>query len=260
LDRHPDQQRTALRREMRKRPTMDEADKQQTSLHPPCSSVIRHLDEFDPTKLLVVLYMRESSDKQESHNNLRNRRKLAKRTLKQRGIEVICSYSEVVSGNQLHNRPGLWKAIRHARLLKWGNPDAVVIVITDARNRFLRGPNYDKRAKTDPPNAEQLRILKKLAKGVILATILDPDATFEEVRRYETNVPTALGAKSGKKVGRPKKLPTMVQPPGWKKNIRLQKIDQVLRLRDQDVSNREIGRRLDVPESTLRDWMKRSQD
>ena len=89
--------------------------------------------------------------------------------------------------------------------------------------------------------------------------MLDPEASFGDVRSYETNVPTALGERSGKKVGRPKKLPIPVRCPGWKKEIRLQKISEVRRLYDAGKSKRKIGRRLDVAESTVRGWLERSQ-
>lgn len=202
-------------------------------------------------------YMRESTHEQRAHRNLKNRRKLLRRKLKQMGIEPICYYRDVVSGTQLHNRPGLRRAIANARLLEWTNPDAVVVVVTDARNRFIRGKHYNGRADTDSPSARQIKILRKLTKGVILATLLDPDETFEEVRRYETNVPTMLGEKSGKKVGRPKKQCTADgQRSGWKKRIREDNIELARRLQSADVSKREIGRRLGVADSTIRAWLK----
>jgi DNA invertase Pin-like site-specific DNA recombinase len=259
MDRHPDQHRTGLRSEKRRRPTKDATGAPQTSPRELCSSVISHLDEFDPKDLMVILYMRESTRAQRVYHNLENRRKLLRRTLKRLGIDVICSYCEVVTGKQLHDRPVLRHALGHARLVKSSNPQTIVAVVTDARNRFIRGEQYKGDPGTDPPSSRQLRWLEELADGVPLLTVLDPDASFSEVRRYETNVPTALGERSGKKVGRPKMLPIAVRRPGWKKEIRLKKISEVRRLHDAGKSKRKIGRRLDVAESTVRGWLERSQ-
>jgi hypothetical protein len=222
------------------------------------SSVIRHLDEFDPNKLLVVPYMRASTTEQRRNCNLRNRRRLLKRTLDQQGIARDESFSEVADGRYLWNRDELVEAIKVARALKLENPDAIVAIVTDARNRFIRGEQYNNQASTDPPSARQLEQLETLADGVLLVTVLDPDAPFDEVRRYETNVPTLLGNAAGKKVGRPKKQPTDVRCPVRKKEIRLEKISEARRLHNAGKSKRKIGRRLRVPESTVRAWLMRS--
>jgi DNA invertase Pin-like site-specific DNA recombinase len=105
-----------------------------------------------------------------------------------------------------------------------------------------------------------LENLARLADGTILATVLPPDAPFEEVRSYQTKVPTALGAQSGKKVGRPKKQQqSNGHRPGWKKKIRQEKIAEAFRLHERCKSKRKIGRRLGVAESTVRAWLKRAQ-
>jgi hypothetical protein len=222
--------------------------------------VIRHLDEFDAEELLVVPYMRASTWEQRKKRNLLNRLKLLKLTLDRRGIKRVKAFGEVTNGRFVNTgRPKLAAAIEAARALQGKRAHNTVIVVTDARNRFIRGPQYNGQTETDPPSHRQLKRLAKLAKGVPLATVLHPDALFSTVRGYETNVPTALGEKSGKKVGRPTKPPTPVRCPGRKKQIRLKKIDKARRLHDEGKSKREIGQILHVPESTMRAWLKREQ-
>jgi DNA invertase Pin-like site-specific DNA recombinase len=71
-------------------------------------------------------------------------------------------------------------------------------------------------------------------------------------------VPTALGEKSVKKVGRPKgQRRTDEKRAVCKKKIRQEKINEARRLYQEGMGKREIGKRLDVPESTVRAWLKR---
>jgi hypothetical protein len=175
-----------------------------------------------------------------------------------KGIERwrVC-FPEVKCGSQLLDRPMLVDAIKFARQLQRERPDAIVAVVTDARDRFIRGPQYNGQASTDQPTASQLKKLSDLSQGIPLVTLLHPDAPFEEVRSYETNVPTMLGDAAGKKVGRPKK-PVIEEDRDWtKRDIRLEKIQVARRLWEKrELSKREIGRRLGVPESTVRLWLK----
>jgi hypothetical protein len=146
----------------------------------------------------------------------------------------------------------LMKAIEAACALQLEHPSAKVIVVTDTRNRFLRGPQYNGRSSTDPPTEGQLRALAQRARGVTLATLLDPDMSFSAVRRYETNIPTMIGVQSGKRVGRPKK-PASVR----KTERREQHIGEVRRLHQDGRSIRSIAEDSGVPASTLSLWLRR---
>jgi len=70
---------------------------------------------------------------------------LLKRTLDQPGIARNKSFSEVADGRYLWNRDELIEAIEAARALQLENPDAVVAMVTDARNRFVGGKQYNNR-------------------------------------------------------------------------------------------------------------------
>jgi hypothetical protein len=140
-------------------------------------------------------------------------------------------------------------------MAKASDSNAAVAIVTDARDRIIRGEHYNGQANTDTIHANQLNALKQLSRGIVLATVLDPDATFDVVRSHETNVPTELGEIAGKKVRRPPKMRPPSEP---KKEIRRTKINDARRwFYEDNVSKREIAKRLGRPESTIRSWLKR---
>jgi len=223
------------------------------------SSLIRHLNDLDAKDLLTVLYMRVSMPEQRKRCNLKNRARALRRELRRRGIDWHASFTEVKTGTSLQDRPKLIEAIDAARTLQAENPNAHVAVVTDARNRFLRGQHYNGRASTDPPSAGQLRRLGALARGVVLATLRDPDASFGDVRSYETNIPTTLGEASGKKVGRPPEHPKEQRVSGWKKKRRERLLPEARRLHERGRSLRQIGRRFGVSFRTVANWLNREE-
>jgi hypothetical protein len=228
---------------------------------PLCSTVIHHLlDLLAEARrlnktLLAVLYMRESTHEQRRSGNLRNREIFLRKKLG--GMGVTCthqSFSDVRSGKCLIERRGFVAAIEYAQQLQLRHPDYLVFIVTDTRNRFIRGPWYNGQHGTDRPTHAQLDALPKLADGMILATLLHPDAPDDEVRAFETNIPKTLGPSiSGKKVGRPKKLAAQA---GAKKMSRVEQMPKALSLYGQDVSNRAIARMLGRADSTIRGWLK----
>jgi hypothetical protein len=219
-------------------------------------SFVRHLDELlrETPNLLAVLYMRMSATEQRKHGNLVNRFRWLKRELDRAGIPRSDeSYREVCSGKFLRDRPRLIAAIEAARKLQSDYPDSRVVVVTDTRNRFLRGRYYNGYASVDPPNVRQWERLKKLAGTVTLATVLHPDTSFGEVRSHEDKV----AQEGGKKVGRPRKEARV--PPGFKKRKREELLPEAHRLHEEGLSPRKIGRLLVVKHRTVVDWLKRSQ-
>jgi hypothetical protein len=226
------------------------------------SSIIRHLDNLlhENNELLAVRYMRTSTSEQRKYGNLRNRHRWLRSELKRRKVKGNTAFSEVADSRSLQNRWQLIGAIDEARLLQMENPRATVAVVTDTRNRFLRGRFFNGQAHTDPPSADQLEVLKKLARGVILATVVHPDTPFHQVRSYETNVPTRVGEKAGRKVGRPKLRVQVKEDLEWtKRDIRREKTAVAVQLLNENLSQREIAKQLGVPESTVRYWLKKAQ-
>ena len=219
---------------------------------PKAGSVIYHISEFNPEKLLVVLYMRVSTTDQRTKCNLDNRHIWLRRKIKQMGIRLHGQiFREVADSRTFQNRTKFKEAIAAAHTLQSENPEWIVAIVTDARNRFLRSTHFNGQANTDPPSLRQLREFQEFLNGVALATVLHPDLSFGEVRSHETQIPAMVGNALGKAVGRPK---GQSKRPGWKRDRRLGLIAEVRRLGDEGKSNREIGRQLRVPESTVRSW------
>ncbi|MCP4610307.1 MAG: helix-turn-helix domain-containing protein [Planctomycetes bacterium] len=85
-----------------------------------------------------------------------------------------------------------------------------------------------------------------------LLTLLNPDMPLDEVRGYQSK--WGRQAK-GNKGGRPKK-----NKPGYKKQIRLEKLPCVLRLHNKDMSLGKIAAKTDIPKPTVWYWIKKYGD
>jgi hypothetical protein len=253
---------TQIGRQPRKRLTQEQQRAMYSSAGPDqdsphASSVIHYLDQLrrGGQTLLAVAYMRSSTREQRKRQNLRNRLRWIRRQLRERGVERLKTFREVADGRFLDDRQELRNAVEFALAGQSENPDALVIVVTDTRNRFIRGRFFNGQAATDPPSATQLRELAALARGVPLATVLHPDTPAGAVRGYETKIPDIMGEASGKKVGRPTGPSRCA---GYKRKRRERLLPEISRLHFYDeLSIREVARRLGQSESTVRGWLKR---
>ncbi len=217
----------------------------------PATIAVEHLDDLPAVKLLAVVYMRVSRREQGQAGNLKRRTRNLRRTLRARGIEWAACFIETVTGTSLGERPKLRAAIVKAAHLQAENPGQVVAVVTDTRNRFVRGRHYNGTASSDQPSEDQYRELSELAGGVTLATVLHPDASFDQVRSHETRI-------AGERVGRPRKRPT--RRPGWKKARRDALRSEAEKLRASGASLRQIQAAINVAHRTVADWLKRGPD
>jgi DNA invertase Pin-like site-specific DNA recombinase len=220
------------------------------------SYVISRIAEYDPSRLMAFPYMRESTLHQVNTGNLINRLSSLRRYLDKLGIECSNeSFTEQGYAKSL-NRPVFKNAIRLARQYQSSHPGRRVVVVTDTRDRFLRGSDCDRRTGTDIVLPEQLQNLWDMTTSVLLATRIHPDATTKEIKRYEVKVAGA----AGKQLGRPPKKTLENCESGWKKRRR----EKLLPIMLENIvvagcSKRECGRRLGVPESTIRAWLKRPE-
>jgi DNA invertase Pin-like site-specific DNA recombinase len=220
------------------------------------SFAFRHLDEVlrEDRTLLAVTYMRVSTHEQRKKGNLKYRDRFLLSQLERLGINCVASYTEVGSGRNL-NRPVFEKAVKHARTLQRQNPNALVVIVTDTRNRFLRNPHFN--GSSDPLTHLQMRKLIAFTAGVTLVTVLPPHASHRDVKSHEAKFSTALGVESGKKVGRPpkKRRDKASRRQGQQERLRLS-WEAIRMFVDEDASKRAISRKLGVPESTIRSWLK----
>jgi DNA invertase Pin-like site-specific DNA recombinase len=220
--------------------------------------VVWHLDELlrKGVPLLLVLYMRVSTLEQRKRRNLKNRRRWLRRKMRKQGLTWQRPvYSEPKSGKTLGRteRPELFNAIAAAKQLEAGNPGKVVVLVTDTLDRFVRNPQYNGQPSTAFPTDAQLAELQRVADHTLLATVLRPDATLDEVKRHEQEVAKA----GGKPVGRPRKRPKLSRRrySDEEKSILVARAHQGLR---RGRSQRSIGKRLEVPVSTLRKFLRAS--
>ena len=229
-----------------------------TGNHQTCkpSTVIAHLEDLPCDDLLAVPYMRVSRCEQRKSGNLKRRMRWLRRKLRDQGIAWRDCFREVVSGTSLQNRSQLVAAIKAARQMQDEDETLRVVVVTDTRNRFVRGKHYNGQASSDPPTESQQRELAALADGVTLATVRRPDAPFGEVRSHEL----AVAKQGGVHVGRPKKQMKQKSKPGSMKKRRAELLPRARRLRMRGRSLREIGRRLDVPFRTVGGWLQNDKD
>jgi len=195
----------------------------------------------------AICYMRASTWRQREGGNLDRRMQHLRQALRQKNIPIVAEYTECFSGRKLDRRLKLKKAIRHARhLIRQGK---MVAIVSDCRNRFLRGTFYDRTPSTEKPLADQWRKLKKMANGVQLATLIEPDKPFNQVRTFEM----CVAEQAGRHIGRPK---NKIKPtPGAKKQKREQLRPLVLELWQNGISVRVIAKQLGLPKSTVGDWL-----
>jgi hypothetical protein len=149
-------------------------------------------------------------------------------------------------GNQEHGwalwksgRPELMKAVKLAK-----KHNAIIVAVST--DRFVRNKSF-RRNGTQPTVADFENLMALVGK-VPLATLRRPDAPPEEVKGKATK--RGLKA-SGRKPGRPPK-----KKPGDKKRRRGSVLTTVLPLIRKGVPIREIARRVDRPEGSIRRWKK----
>lgn len=125
-------------------------------------------------------------------------------------------------------------------------------VLFESSDRAVRHPGYCKEDQQPQARDNDLDVVQDLAEGVTLTTVLDPRATPEEVRSYQTK--RGLEAKlkrGGKRSGRPN-----VKLPGYKKKKRLEKRPKAIELQAQGLSPRKIAKQLGEAHTTIVRWLK----
>ena len=197
---------------------------------------IRRLKRGQP----VVIYCRVSGNVQESSQNLSNQGENLKNESKQREFVVLKIVSEVASG---------WKEDRDA--LKLAAEYALAkdaVLVAESVTRFIRSRDYNSVTNWNAkPTVADYNRLQLETDGVELATLINPDATPEEIRSYETK----RGKKSkGNPGGRPKK-----RDPGYKKRERQMYLPKVLERYKQNKNIAAIARSVNLKYDTVYSWI-----
>ena len=189
----------------------------------------------------VVLFCRVSTRQQNHSGNLEGQEHYLTDQMHARGAIVVCVEKYVGSGlDPLH----LIQAAKIARQCS-----AKIVALTT--DRFIRHEFFKAtRAKNRQLRVNQygLELLQDIATGVELVTLEDPNASLSKCAGLLKRVGQIA---KGRKGGRPKK-----KIPGDKKKRRQHYLPRVYQLCTEGHSNREIARRLNLPESTVRYWVR----
>jgi hypothetical protein len=190
----------------------------------------------------VVLYCRVSGRNQKHTGNLVDQEAHLRRWCQRYGVRVIAVYREVGSGWK-SDRDGLAAAISEAR-------ECGVPVLAESTDRYVRNVNFT--TDTNPnawPTEAEFDELARMARGVLLTTLLVPDADPSVVRYMQQNRGQVEKDNPG---GRKKK-----KRPGDKKRRHEKLLPEALSLHARGWTLGKISAETCVPRSTIQNWISR---
>ena len=215
-----------------KRPTVD-----RRLLHGKASNYINSIDEIQPGDS-VVLACRVSGDPQRRAGNLADSKTDLRRVAETLGARVAHVVQRVGEGDD-----PFWLA-RAAELAERHGAK----LLAETTSRFMRHLNHHSR---EWPSAQardiDLRWLRFVTKGVVLVTVLHPDASWKEERAYQTRRGQRQKANRG---GR--------RTPGYKTRRKKKMLPVVLRLHAGGKSYAVIEQETGVPKTTVGRWLRAS--
>lgn len=166
-------------------------------------------------------------------------------------LDIVATDRDRIVGKAFrHVGPG-WdvKNEDFAKAIRWAKRKPGRFLLAEDVTRWLRSLVYHSNANRDAtPTGWQFEQLLAKADGVILATVLHPDAPRSEVESFQRKRGRLI---KGRKGGRPK-----IKKPGDKKRWREKKLPLVLKYQRQGGSVREIAGATAVPFSTVSRWIR----
>lgn len=202
------------------------------------SDYFAHFETLNATD--AVLYCRVSSSRQHQNTNLADQERSLKRVLERLGVIVHVTYGCIESGwDNDHWMDRATLAYAAAEAEKLG-----AVLVFESTSRAIRSIWYhpSRNNHAQPTKAEYEKFLQ-ITKGAKLATIAHPDITPEAERGLQSR--RGMTEKN-KKGGRPI----------TKKRRREIKKPKAIELRKSGKSIAAISREIQVPESTIRDWVR----
>ena len=185
----------------------------------------------------MVIACRESGWEQNRTHKLKRQAAYLRNYVRERGGKVIALFTHVGSG---------WDATWIGNAADEARENGAKILF-ECVNRAARHPAYHSESNfTAQARTSDLEDVRYWAKGVELVTVLQPDATPEEERSFQTKRGQSI---SGNKGGRPRKRQRTIRPH--------ETIRQAMELRAAGSSYGEIANALDVPRATVQSWVKR---
>jgi DNA invertase Pin-like site-specific DNA recombinase len=207
------------------------------------SNYITQLDQYREKHpdMKVIFYGRVSSRTQGRKKNLKNQKIQLESEHINRNIPTLGYYREICSGRIIDD--DRWALVAAVREAKKHN----AVIVAASTDRFLRNYFYESDHPEILPTEHEYEKLKKLTGNIPLLTLLDPDMDPLKVRGYQSK--WGQGQK-GKRGGRPRE-----RRPGYKKQIREEKLPDVLRLYRDGKSIGYIAKMMDLAWSTVKDWV-----
>jgi hypothetical protein len=132
---------------------------------------------------------------QKTDHNLDGQDDNLRAEIEKRGAKVGKTFSHIGHGDDIDNGD-------LAAAIEWAQAKPKRVLLAETTDRWVRHEDYGTRNREVKPTVAQFKKLRRLAGGVTLATVLDPDATRKEVESYQKK--RGQRAK-GNKGGRPKK-------------------------------------------------------
>lgn len=195
----------------------------------------------------VVIVVRVSTSQQNHNRNLDDQLDTLRRWVADRGGVVVAEVPHVGPGS---DPSWLRQAATLARQLG-------AVLLAESVDRFVRHPDFNPKACPDAqPREIDLQELRHCTEGVILATLLSPDATPEQIRSYQRR---RGQSEKGNRGGRPRKRKC--------KERRLARIDLAREMRDlygwscqhiSDALNARNDGFTDQTRMTVFNWLRRS--
>ncbi|MBA3481315.1 MAG: helix-turn-helix domain-containing protein [Pirellulales bacterium] len=206
---------------------------------PPAGKASNYISPLNlPRGSKVVLCCRVSGYEQHRTEKLARQVAALRREAEQRGLIVIDVVTHVGSGID----PS-WLADAAVLAERLG-----ATLVAETTDRFIRSSRYSKVVQDAQATEADLGQLRLFTYGVPLATLLHPAASPAQVRSYQRK----RGQRAtGRRGGRP-----VVPTPGYKKLRRERRWAVVARLHRRGLSLRSIADWTDVPEATVRRWLK----
>ena len=186
----------------------------------------------------VVLWCRVSSGAQSATGNNADQEAVLRAAVESRGgtvVGVVAHAGRIADADDVLCRATNLAAQNGA------------VLLAESTSRFIRHPHYHQNLRPHlMPTAVGLRDLRWLCGDVVLVTLLDPDATWQEERAYQSK-------RGQRRKGKPGGRPTKPKP-GYKKLRRLQALPKVRWMKWVGMSNRAIAKSLATNEKNVRRW------
>lgn len=193
---------------------------------------IKDFKEYCGNKI-AVLYLRCSTLQQYRNGSLNAQEQFLVNKLREEGWIILRIFREIDTGKSenLNLRETLKAAIAYAKRY-----NAVLVSVT--LSRFIRSNSYSRTNKTTRLDNKEEYDFKKISQHITFLTMVDPKANHaEEVSFF---------SKLEKKKTRGK----------YKKKQREEMMEKVMKMDRSGMSYGKIGMILEIPKTTIRNWIK----